>query len=233
LGAIQSICAFEPAVVGLTGSLIEHEQLTTHKFGQSSYPDGSRMSTIIEEILGKMGKFPLARVEHDASSITYFPNTSNGFVVRLVVLGKGSNNEGYSVYYNGSHEEFSERESAILAFGFGLSTDRRVREFTRGGKPYRWVVDVWHCGRWRPAWEEFRLCAVLWQFWRTSMVRRLQNRLIDLSTGPDPDAMAGVLVPVPPGGGLPSLSAAKEIPREEKSPDDLIGGYEPPPAPCS
>jgi hypothetical protein len=191
------------------------------------------MSTIIDEILGKMGKFPSARVQHDASSITYFPDTSNGFVVRLEVLKQRPNKEGYSVYYNDSHEEFAQRASAIFAFGFGLSNDCRVREFSRGGEPYRWVIDIWDDVRWQPGWDKFRLCEVLWQFWRPSIVRYLQNRLIDLSTGPDPDATAGVLVPVSPSGGLPSLSAAKEIPKEEKFPDDLIGGYEPPPAPCS
>jgi len=188
------------------------------------------MSTIIDEILGKMGKFPGARVEHDASSITYFPDSSNGFAVRLVVLTKGA---GYSVFYNGSHEEFAQRASAILAFGFGLSTGCRVREFTRGGESYRWIVDVWDHARWKPDWEIIRFSAVFWQFWRTPMVRCLQNRLIDLSPGSEPDSTTGELVPVSPGGGLPSLSAAKEIPKEDKSLDDLIGGYEPPPAPCS
>ena len=41
------------------------------------------MGAIIEEILGKMAKFPEARVQHDVSSITYFPDSSNGFAVRL------------------------------------------------------------------------------------------------------------------------------------------------------
>jgi hypothetical protein len=177
------------------------------------------MGTIIDEIFGKMGKFPEARVQHDASSITYFPNTSNGFVVRLVVLEKGPNNEGYSVCYNGSHEEFAERPSAILAFGFGLSTLCRLREFTRGGEPYRWIVDMWDCVRWKPDWEIIRFSAAFWQFWRPAAVRCLQNRLIDLSPGSDPDSMAGILVPAPPGGNLPSLSAAKEIPKEKEPAD--------------
>jgi hypothetical protein len=58
---------------------------------------GSRMDTIVDEIRDKMAKFPKARVQHDASSITYLPDTSNGFEVRLVVLKKNPHNEVYSV----------------------------------------------------------------------------------------------------------------------------------------
>lgn len=196
---------------------------------------GSCMDTIIDEILGKMGKFPEARVQHDASSITYLPNSSNGFVVRLVVSKKNPSHEVYSVYYNGSHEEFEHRKSAILAFGFGLSTLCRLREFTRGGEPYRWVVDIKDDVqlRWKPDWEITQLSPAFWQFWRKPTVRCLQNELINLSTGSDPGSMAGELVPRPPSGGLPSLSAAQAIPKEEKSPNQQIDGYEPPPALCS
>jgi hypothetical protein len=176
------------------------------------------MGTIIDEIREKMGKFPGVRVQHDASSITYFPDTSNGVIVRLEVLKQCLNNERYSVYYNGSHEEFAQRASAILAFGFGLSTGCRVREFTRAGEPYRWIVDVWNGIKWRPDWEIIRFSAAFWQFWRPPTIRCLQNRLIDLPPRSDRDSLAGELVPVPPGGGLPSLSAAKEIPNE-KNPD--------------
>jgi len=193
------------------------------------------MNTIIDEIREKMGKFPAARVEHDFSSITYFPDSSDGFVVRLVVLKKSPAHEVYSVYYNGSHEEFEHRGTAIKAFGFGLSTGCRLQEFTRGGEPYHWIVEIedYHRLRWKPDWEIIRFSVAFRQFWRSPTVRCLQNRLIDLSTGFDSDTPAGELVPRPPSGGLPSLSAAKEIPKEKRSPDRQMGGYEPPPAPCS
>jgi hypothetical protein len=193
------------------------------------------MGAIIDEIREKMAKFSGARVQHDASSITYFSDNPNGFVVRLVVLKESPNNECYSVYFNGSHEEFDRRAAAIRAFGFGLSTLCRLREFTRGGEPYRWIVDIKDDLqlKWKPDWEIVRVSAAFWQFWRSPTVRYLQNHLIDLSTGSDPEATAGVLIPAPPGGGLPSLSAAKEIPREKNPSNEHLDGFDPPPAPCS
>jgi len=104
------------------------------------------MNTIIDEIREKMDRFPGARIEYDASSITYFPDTPDGFAVRLVVLEQGR--ELYSVYYNGSHEEFTHRSSAILAFGFGLSTGCRLRQYSRNNESYRWIVDLQDGGGW-------------------------------------------------------------------------------------
>jgi hypothetical protein len=141
------------------------------------------MSTIIEEIRMKMSYFPNARVEQDATSITYFPDNADGFVVRLVVLHESMAGEWYSVYYNGSHEEFSDRGSAILTFGFGLSTECRVREYSRSGEAYRWVVDIWDSVRWKPDWEIVRFSPALWRAWRRPTVRFLQNLLIDLDAG--------------------------------------------------
>jgi hypothetical protein len=187
------------------------------------------MGTVIEEIREKMGRFPEACVQYDASSVTYFPDNTTGFVVRLVVLSTDPGHERFSVYYGSSHEEFEWREAAVMAFGFGLSTGCRLREFSRGGELYRWVVEVWNKARWQSDWEIFRPSTAFCQFWRRPVVRCLQNRLIDLSDGSDPDVMAGELVPVPPGGGLPSLSAEKAIPNEGRSADEWLGVYRPPP----
>jgi hypothetical protein len=173
------------------------------------------MDPLIGEIIGKMAKFPGARVEHDDCSVTYLPDTPTGFVVRLVVMERTRAQERYSVYYAGSHEEFDRSDIAILQFGLGLSTGCQVREFSRGGSTYRWVVDLKNGIVWKPDWEIVRLSIGLWQFWRHPVVRCLQNRLIDLDDGEGPDATAGNAVRKQ-GGGSPSLPAAQEIPREKK-----------------
>lgn len=186
------------------------------------------MNGIIEEIREKMARFDGARIEFDESSITYFPGSRDGFTVRLVVLSGGR--ESYSVYYDGLHEEFSTREAAIQAFGFGLSTGCSLREFSRGGVAYRWIAELGSAHSadlWKPDWEIYNFFGPFWQVWRRPAVRVLQNRLIDLDDGSDPDDTANELVPAPPTGGLPSLFAAKELPRERKSSEAQV----PPPGP--
>ena len=192
------------------------------------------MDSIIDEIREKMGKFPEARVEYDASSITYYPDSTDGFVVRLTVLKNAPDKESYSVFYNGLHEEFDRRSSAILAFGFGLSTGCRLREFVRAGEPYRWIVDLKDDQRlrWKPDWEILRFSTAFWQFWHSPTIRCLQNTLIDISSEDGPNGKAGVLAPAPPRGGLPSLSAAKELATENKHPDEPIEGFGLPTAHC-
>ncbi len=142
------------------------------------------MSSIIEEIREKMARFPDARVEHDASSITYFPSASDGFVVRMTVE-RQDGSEQYTVWYNGSHEEFTHREAAVQAFGFGLSTGCRLREYVLSGRPFRWVVDAWspQRQRWEADWDIVRWLLALALFWRRPTKRYLQNRLIDLADG--------------------------------------------------
>jgi len=142
------------------------------------------MKAIIDEIREKMMRFPLAHIEYDETSITYLPSASDGFAVRLVVY-PGTPQERYSVYFNGSHEEFVHPRDAILTFGYGLSTDCRLREYVRLGRAYRWIVDVWDekTQQWKPDWEICWFTMPFWQFWRRPTVRYLQNRLIDRHGG--------------------------------------------------
>ena len=129
-------------------------------------------------------KFPLAQVEYDETSITYLPSASDGFAVRLVVCPRVPQDR-YSVYFNGSHEEFARPKDAVMMFGFGLSTGCRLREYARMESPYRWVVEVWDdmTEVWKPDWEIYALTKPFWQFWRRPTVRYLQNHLIDYHGG--------------------------------------------------
>jgi hypothetical protein len=139
------------------------------------------MSSIIEEIRGRLAKYPQARVEYEASAVICYPLDPNGFVVRLTVESR-SGRERYAVYYNGSREDFTHRGAAIQAFAFGLSTGCRLREHLRGGRPVRWVVETWspRKGRWEADWDFVKWLRSAIFFWSRLSVRHLQNRLIDL-----------------------------------------------------
>src|SRR5690349_7047830 len=125
------------------------------------------MNAIVDQIREKMARFPQARVEHNASSITYFPSDPEGFVVRLTVEEERGL-ERYTVWYNGSHEEFSHSGAAIRAFGFGLSTGCRLREYSLSGRPFRWVVDAWspERQRWEADWDIVRWLSAFVTVWR-------------------------------------------------------------------
>lgn len=142
------------------------------------------MSTVVEEIQERLGKYAQVRLEKDDSSITYRPTTPDGFMVRLAVE-QHSGKERYLVYYNGSREDFTHRGSAIRAFAFGLSTGCRLREYSRGGTAVRWVVEAWspRRHRWEPDWDVVRWVHALLLSWRRGTVRYLQNRIIDLEGG--------------------------------------------------
>jgi len=139
------------------------------------------MGTVIEEIREKLAKYPQARIEHDTSSITWYPTDPEGFLVRLTVECR-SGGERYAVYYNGSREDFTHRGAAVQAFGFGLSTGCRLREYLRAGRAVRWIVEAWspRRQRWEADWDFVRVLRALAFSWRRLTVRHLQNRIIDL-----------------------------------------------------
>jgi hypothetical protein len=56
-------------------------------------------------------------------------------------------------------------------------------EFSRRGVPYRWITEIEGFTGWKGYWEEFDLTGPVWQFWRPTQIRLLQNHVIDLGGG--------------------------------------------------
>jgi hypothetical protein len=140
------------------------------------------MLPIIHEIQQKLEKFQNARFEYDSSSITYLPNSADGFAIRLIVE-QTNTGARYCVFYSGCRQEFLNWKDAMMEFGFGLSTWCRLREYSRRGQPYRWVMEIRDDARRKPWWETIRWSAPFWQLWHRPHMRLLQNRLIDLDDG--------------------------------------------------
>jgi hypothetical protein len=140
------------------------------------------MSTIVEEVRERIARYPHAEIQHDETSIIYYPSNDDGFIVRLLVQAE-DDRECYSVYYGGCRQEELDRKGSGVTFGLGLSNGCRLREFSRDSETYHWITDIEGYRGWRPYWEDWRLCPAFWRFWRRAKVQVLQNKLIDLGSG--------------------------------------------------
>jgi len=130
---------------------------------------------LIDDIKTRLSRYPHIRYESDASSITVFPHSPDGFAVTLVV------NDGnlYTISFEGWHEDF-EGEEALNVFAFGLSYECRLKEYRRGNFAYKWTVEYLDDeGQWR---EESTTGLLLFPFWKRSTVRYLQNNLLPRET---------------------------------------------------
>lgn len=126
---------------------------------------------VIEEIKSRLSKYPDVRMESDASSVTVLPVSAEGFPVALTE----SIGNGYTVSFEGWHEEFEDAEEAMNVFALGLSDECRLREYRRGGFPYKWTVEFWEDGQWM---EQSTTGLFFFPFWLKSEVRYLQNTLL-------------------------------------------------------
>jgi len=129
--------------------------------------------SLIDDIKKKLEKYPHIQYECNASSITVLPSDADGFSVDL------TENSGncYTVSFEGWHEDFEDAEEAMNAFAFGLSDECRLREYRRGGFPYKWTPEYLENGEWK---EESTTALLIFPFWRKVEIRYRQNRLFHL-----------------------------------------------------
>ena len=125
---------------------------------------------MIEEIKTRLQKYPHAKYESDADSISVFPTSDDGFTVSLTV-----NQKSYTVSFNGWHEDFQNEEDALNRFAFGLSSECRLKECWRGSFAYKWTVESKENGEWV---EDSSTGLFLFPFWKKKESRYLQNNLI-------------------------------------------------------
>ncbi|MGH9928378.1 MAG: hypothetical protein ACREA9_04010 [Pyrinomonadaceae bacterium] len=126
--------------------------------------------TVIDEIRARLSKYPNARYESNDSSITVLPLSNDGFSVALTV-----NPDGYTVSFNGWHEDFRSQEEPLNCFAFGLSDECRLKECRRGSFAHKWTLESKEGGRWV---EDSTTGLFLFPFWRKPAVRYLQNNLL-------------------------------------------------------
>ena len=126
---------------------------------------------VIDDIEQRLTKVPQAKYKRKNNSITVDPLDSDGFEVTLERHAPDS----YTIYFNGWHENFETDEEALNVFAGGLSSECRLKEYRRGGLPYRWTLESIENGKWI---EQSTTGLIFFPFWMKLEIRVLQNRLI-------------------------------------------------------
>lgn len=125
----------------------------------------------IEKIKAKLSAYPDVRYSETADEIEVHPRDQSGFTVGLRMTPSG-----FTVRFEGWHEEFTSEDEALNCFAFGLSPECRLAVVFRGGTETKWVVEGFENGAWTPDSETGLL---LQPFWRSARVEYRQNRILN------------------------------------------------------
>ena len=127
----------------------------------------------IEAIKEKLQKYPQVKYSVEGNLINIWPVDESGFTVSI----EEQDNE-YTVFFEGWHEHFKNKEEALNCVAFGLSDSCRIREISRGGKPHKWIVEHFN----NDAWEtDSETGLLLFGFWKNQTEKIYQNKIIKSS----------------------------------------------------
>ena len=124
--------------------------------------------TAIGKIQEKLQRYPGLRFTVNGNTITVEPSHAGGFTVWLT-----EGQSGFTVGFDGWHEEFENEEEALSVFTFGLSEDCRLKVVQRGGADCSWTVESREGEEWS---GDSTTGMLLIPFWRTKRVVYRQNR---------------------------------------------------------
>lgn len=130
-------------------------------------PDPSGMP--LDALKRALRAYPDLPLEETPDSVIVKAQGIDGFDVGLY-----RDRDGYTVSFDGWHEHFAlgNAEAAMDCFVYGLSGRARLLVHRRGGMDYRWTLESFEDGAWRPD----STTALLWfPFWRKSTARYLRN----------------------------------------------------------
>lgn len=124
----------------------------------------------IQKIKTKLSAYPDVQYSESADGIEVHPKDQSGFTVGLRIT-----RSGFTVNFEGWHEEFTSEDEALACFAFGLSPKCRLAIVLRGDTETKWVVEGFENGAWTPDSETGLL---LQPFWRSARVEYRQNRVL-------------------------------------------------------
>lgn len=124
-----------------------------------------------DEVARELAKVPGLRYDVSQQRIRIEPMHDDGFPIELLARDNGE----YAVFFAVWHEEFSDEESALDCFFFGLCEDCRLEVTSRGKSDFRWTMQALQAGEWR---SYSTTGLLVFPFWRRKGVRFLQNRIL-------------------------------------------------------
>ncbi len=124
----------------------------------------------VATIAQKVSKYPQLQTIIEDRSITVTPLSVDGFPVSLF-----EKDSGYTVGFDGWHEEFDSEAEALEAFAFGLSEECRLKIVYRGSTACSWTCESFSDGEWR---EDSTTGLLLIPFWKKKQVVYRQNKII-------------------------------------------------------
>jgi hypothetical protein len=125
---------------------------------------------VIPRIKEKLQKYPHVSYAATASFLEIPPQSPTGFCVWIQ-----ERPDGYTVGFDGWHEEFTDADAALNCFAFGLSTACRLRVFRRGSTDYKWQVLHQVDSHWV---ADSETGLFIFPFWRRREERELHNDII-------------------------------------------------------
>lgn len=125
---------------------------------------------VIKGIIQKLEKYPELKYSHGDGFISVDPPSELGFSVTL-----SANFPGYTVGFDGWHEEFEDEGEALDCFAFGLSDRCRFRVTMRGNISCSWTVESRDGVAWK---EDSTTGLILIPFWRKRSIVYRQNNVI-------------------------------------------------------
>ncbi|MDH3659639.1 MAG: hypothetical protein OEU92_06350 [Alphaproteobacteria bacterium] len=118
---------------------------------------------------GLSKRYPEAHFDAGDGWIRYRPSSDSGFEVGFCISGSD-----YIINFDSWHDHFEDEESALDWFVFGLSNDCRLKIVSKGGRPFRWIVESHHQGDWQ---FEREMVVLPLLFWRRASTAYRQNHL--------------------------------------------------------
>jgi hypothetical protein len=126
---------------------------------------------VISRIKDKLQKYPHITYTSTEGHLEIPAQSPTGFCVRIHERA-----DGYTVGFDGWHEEFTDADEALNCFAFGLSSACRLRIFSHCGADYKWQVLHKVDGQWV---VDSETGLFVFPFWQESVQRDLQNDIIN------------------------------------------------------
>ena len=126
---------------------------------------------IFQEIRDKLNDYQGFEIEESTNKLIVIQLSESSFKVSMY-----TDDDRYTVYYEGWHTQFKDEDEAIKCFLFGLSSDCRLKVTYAGEVAVRWADEALDRTEWVTHDETG---SFFYPFWRRKSVRYLSNNIIN------------------------------------------------------